>query len=355
MNPKARGYAISHFKDLHQSDLLDLTPDFQRNPVWNDQQASYLIDSILNRMPVPELFIRSVTGEDGKTVWEVVDGQQRLRSIIRFFTGDLTLEGSDVTAGWLGWTWRDVPKAQRIAFWGFELVVRQLQDATDDEVRQMFRRLNANQSNLNAQELRHSEYRGRFISVCTELASSTWWIEKKLVNPNQVRRMLDIEFMAELLVGLMAGPLDKKIGLDAYFADYDASFPRERYWKRLFTSTMAEVDSVLDGDLRRWNTKTEFYTLFLAVGFLIRDGVWEVDDSERARIRTRLSKFRSNVDRAKRDPEGAGHRKYATRYAEAARRASTDLSRRETRISLLQTHGLGVPSAQALHTSISDS
>ena len=185
MNPHATNHPISWFRKFVSAGSLDLSPVFQRRPVWSDAQSSYLIDSILNDLPIPEIFVRTKTSADGDTTVEVVDGQQRLRSIIKFFNNDLELTGKYVSSKWLGSTWDDLDPSVRKTFWSFKVVVRELETASDTEVRDMFRRLNANQSSLNLQELRHAQYTGEFITTVETIADESWWTVKKIVTPAQ--------------------------------------------------------------------------------------------------------------------------------------------------------------------------
>ena len=340
MNPQATNHPISWIRKFHLDGELDLSPSFQRNPVWSDAQASYLIDSILNELPVPEIFLRVHSDAKGDARVEVVDGQQRLRSIIRFFEGDLTLEGEDVTEAWVGRSWEQLSEPQRKAFFEFKLVVRELENVSNVEVRDMFRRLNANQSNLNDQELRHSQYEGRFIKLVEDLADSPWLVTHGIIPVQQAHRMLDVEYISELLVGLMAGPLDKKQGLEQFYVDYDDDFPDEDYWKRQYKLTLSLTDKVLDGDFKGWKSKTEFYSLFLACGRLVYDG-HELEGEALERVQKRLAVFRENADRAKRKGNTQSFPRYVTDYAEAVSRASTDIGRRVQRIDTVEALLLG--------------
>ena len=334
MNPLATNHPISWFKKHHLDGNLDLSPTFQRKPVWSDYQASYLVDSILNNLPVPEVFLRTITTQDGDSRVEVVDGQQRLRAIIRFFSGDLSLSGPDVSESWRGTEWSDLSGPQRAEFWSYKIVTREMEGVSDAEVRDMFRRLNSNQSSLNDQELRHSQYSGQFISLVEELADDPWWIENRIVAPAQVRRMIDAEFVAELLVGLISGPLDKKHGLDDFFADYDDEFPDADIWKRTFKKVRTLAYNFCSGDLTGWRSKTEFYSLFLACGQLLDTGSLP-KAPEAERVMDSLSTFRAKADQAKKKDRASGLPQYCLDYAEAVTRASTDLGRRLYRISVV--------------------
>lgn len=340
MNPHATNHPITWFRKFQADGTLDLSPAFQRRPVWSDAQASYLIDSILSNLPVPEIFVRTVTSPTGETNLEVVDGQQRLRSIIRFYQNDLTLSGERVSADWRGDTWNALDQPTRDAFWSYKLVVRELEGASDIEVRDMFRRLNANMSNLNAQELRHSQLSGEFITLVESLADDPWWLERRIVTMPQVRRMLDVEFISELLVALVAGPLDKKQGLDEYYETYDDEFPDKEKWREQFLATRELTALLVDNSFGRWSGKTEFYSLFVAAGWIVGDNQAPEGDALVA-ARKRLARFREKADKAKSKAATKQFEAYVHAYADAATRASTDLSRRLTRSQVVKSLILG--------------
>ena len=73
--------------DMIKADDIDLTPDFQRNLVWNDLRKSRLIESILLRIPLPIFYFAQ--DDDGKI--SVVDGLQRLSTIRKFMDNDFRL------------------------------------------------------------------------------------------------------------------------------------------------------------------------------------------------------------------------------------------------------------------------
>jgi hypothetical protein len=336
MNPNATNHPISWFKKFEADGSLDLSPKFQRRPVWSDIQASYLVDSILNDLPVPEIFVRTMTSTAGDTRLEVVDGQQRLRSIIRFYQNDLRLEGDEVTPQWTGTEWNSLNPSKQEAFWAYKLVVRELENASDPEVRDMFRRLNANMSNLNDQELRHSQLSGEFITLVEHLADDPWWLDHRIVTPSQVRRMLDVEFLAEMLVALFAGPLDKKVGLEDFFVDYDDEFPDKDKWQHLFIETRNLTEALIGGSFGRWSGKTEYYSLFVAAGWVLLDGK-PPRGPKLAAAQRRLARFRTKADRAKSRGSDTPFERYVHSYADAATRAATDLSRRLTRSRILKS------------------
>lgn len=320
---------ISWFAREDRSGTLDLSPDFQRRHVWEDEQSSYLIDTILNGLPFPEIYVRSETSAEGITTYEVVDGQQRIRSILDFATDDLVLVGEDVSPKWFGKSFEDLSPKEKKRFWDYDVVIRDLVDASDGDIRDVFRRLNVSAETLTDQELRHARYTGKFRKLMEELADDEWWLEHRVVNVRQVRRMEDVEFVSELFIAMMAGPQNKKSTLDQYYKDFDREFPERILWRGRFTDTRALLESILDlKQIRSWSGKSDFYTLFSVMSDYVDH---EFTKSERERVSQALMKFRAQVDQAKRRDNVKSFPKKVEEYADAVARAATDIARRATR------------------------
>jgi Protein of unknown function DUF262 len=325
---------ISWFAREESVGTLDLTPAFQRRPVWKPEQSSYLVDSIINGLPFPEIYIRASTSPDGVTTYEVVDGQQRIRSILDFARNDLVLSGEDVSPRLLGKSFDDLSDAEKKGFWNYDVVTRELAEATDGDIRDLFRRLNISAVTLNEQELRHARYTGDFLKSMEELADDEWWVESRIVNVRQVRRMEDVEFVSELFVALMAGPQDKKLTLEQYFEDFE-TFPDRNTWVARFHKTRELLCSILEPeDVRAWNGKSDFYSLFQVLGTFVERGT-KFNTRQRDSVREALRRFRRDVNQAKRRDN---ERKFPQRvhdYADAVTRAATDIARRKRRLEIL--------------------
>jgi hypothetical protein len=72
--------SIGELLHLYHDGELDVHPEFQRFLRWDDQQKTDLIESILLGIPIPPIFVAQRT--DG--VWDVIDGLQRLGTILQF-------------------------------------------------------------------------------------------------------------------------------------------------------------------------------------------------------------------------------------------------------------------------------
>ena len=83
--PDRASYTPEDFVLWQENDMLSLTPKFQRRPVWRTPARSYFIDTLLRGMTVPPIYLRMTQNEKkNKVIRVVVDGQQRVRSVLDF-------------------------------------------------------------------------------------------------------------------------------------------------------------------------------------------------------------------------------------------------------------------------------
>jgi len=76
-------WSIDKIRRLIGKGKINLNPGFQRLSVWNENEQKLLIDSILSEMPLPNIFLWE--RKDGKKIiYDVIDGKQRVESIIAF-------------------------------------------------------------------------------------------------------------------------------------------------------------------------------------------------------------------------------------------------------------------------------
>src|SRR5262245_25521745 len=84
MNRRHNFQTVSWFFDLAQRKLLDLDPPYQRRSVWNQPFKDYFVDTVLLGMPAPAIFLFEDISPDGRSVYHVVDGKQRLLTLLEF-------------------------------------------------------------------------------------------------------------------------------------------------------------------------------------------------------------------------------------------------------------------------------
>lgn len=257
----ATQYSVSWFWKRLQADELDMQPPYQRNPVWQYQQKAFLIDSIINGYPVPEIYLQTTTAVDGDELHTLVDGQQRIRACMEFIAGEFPL--SESTPAFEGAYFNDLPDEIRSVIFRYKFVVRALPDLTEAEVRDIFGRLNRNNVALNKQELRHSTYWGGFITAMEQFSQRTFWVKSGLFTSNDFRRMLDIEFVSELVVAGLFGLQNKRGRLDYFYGLYENEFPEADQAGVTLDRVIGQLETLFEWPNHlRWGRKVDFYTLF---------------------------------------------------------------------------------------------
>lgn len=203
-------FNISTLFSLIDNGIIRMPP-FQRNYVWDEKRASKLIESIILGLPVPQIFLY----EQGKNVFYVIDGQQRLLSIYFFIKQRFpTSEGRTILREYLtgdnkidsniihdehffknfalklpSLTAKDKNKLDNLKFETlgeykntFEflrtirsVVIKQNEPDNDSSIYEIFNRLNTGGQNLSQQEIRMSLYYSDFYKKLFELNNLPEW------------------------------------------------------------------------------------------------------------------------------------------------------------------------------------
>ncbi len=250
---------------------------------------------------------------------------------------------------WRNKTFDDLSDSEKQQFYGYQFAVRYLKTQSDDEVRDMFRRLNKYLSPLKAQELRNATYCGPFVELVNRLADEDYWVESKIVSPVMIRRMGDVEFVSELLIGALHGPQggSAKV-IDEYYEryeDYEDEFPDQRAATRLFKFALDQVQSVLPNIKKtRWANKSDFYSLFVAFCAALRTK--KLRRGGLTALRRELLEFAESVDE-RRTNKTARVKKTVIDYVGAIEKHVNDKSRRALRhgvvLRLLDPYFLAIP------------
>lgn len=162
---------------------IDFAPNYQRQFRWDAARQSRLVESVFLGIPVPPLFMATNQGQETGNRWEVVDGLQRLLTLVSF-AGDetargitslteqpLTLVALDKLSKFDGVRFDQLPSDVRTTLLDRPLKVVVLNDKSDLQVRyDLFERLNTGGISLTPQEIRECVFRGEFVDLLGDLA-----------------------------------------------------------------------------------------------------------------------------------------------------------------------------------------
>lgn len=327
-------HTVSWFWKRFSDDELVLQPPFQRNPVWQEKQKAALIDTILRGYPIPELYLQTNVDSSGDEKHIVVDGQQRIRACIEFLSNDFPLGEEAGTSS--NKTFEELSDPERRQIFEYKFVVRELPALSEPEIRDIFGRLNRNNVALNPQELRHATYWGEFISSMTTVSQHNFWVTSGLFTVNDIRRMLDVEFISEIAVARLYGLQNKKTNLDKFYETFESEFPDRSEIERVFITVLGELSKLLEWPTKtRWSKKTDFYTLFLVLAK--HESEMPFDRETRTRLSERLSVFSESVGSYLTGDTPAAELIQARGYARGVR-ASSDLGSRRMRDLALESY-----------------
>ncbi|MCX5885689.1 MAG: DUF262 domain-containing protein [Proteobacteria bacterium] len=323
-------YPITWFKDRNLEKSLRLKPPYQRKPVWTDVQKAYLIDTILKNYHIPEIYIHREVDKDGKAIYNIVDGQQRIRSILEFIDGEFSLS-QKFNPEYADYGFNDLPENVKKDLWNYTIYAREIVNAKEEEVRSYFMRLNRFVVPLNPQELRHATYSGEFIRLMEELAEEEFWAENKIVTPNEIRRMIDVQFISELFISMINGIQDKTKELDQFYRLYEPDFPEKNKWKRFFQNIIDTIIKLFPYlKESRWKNKSDFYTLFMALRQALEHNY--IPENKREKLRSELKEFSEKINEAtKKENKGKRFPKDVLIYSNAVTKSTTDKDRRLSR------------------------
>ena len=326
---------VSWFYDIAQRDLLDLNPPYQRRSVWNQDFKDYFVDTVLLNYPAPAIFLFEDISADGRSVYHVVDGKQRLTTLLEFIRGEFPVRERSNVAAAAGKYFQNLDDALKKQIWSYQFLVEYV--PTDDEeiINGIFDRINRNVAKLTQQELRHARLDGEFISAAED--QSQWVVE--ILPPNVPRfaaqskkQMKDVEFVALLLLLVEEGPRGySQELLDEAFSSRDSSWDLKHqtvgHFQRAITAINEFFSSPAHGKelaSSRLRNQADFYSLFGAVHILLEEG--RLLPTPRA-----IEKLLAFLDRV--DDEAARQADQdLMAYYDAARSASNDRGPRERRI-----------------------
>ena len=148
------------------NEKLLILPDIQREYVWDNGKASRLVESLLLNIPIPVLYF----AENEFAEYEIFDGHQRTRSIVRFLNNEFPLSGVSVLRELKNKRYHELPeREQRFLKMRTLRVIIIAIDSHPNMKFEIYERLNTGSILLNAQELRNSIYRGPLNRLLHEL------------------------------------------------------------------------------------------------------------------------------------------------------------------------------------------
>lgn len=268
----AKVITISDLVQWHEKQELELSPKYQRNSVWNENAKAYLIDTIVRGLPIPPIFMRQQVDVNTKTTHrEIIDGQQRVRSILEYVVSESFFIRKNHNKELGGKKYSDLSLEDQEALLEYEILTEVVTEKDESVVYDMFARLNSNNIVLNRQEIRNSKYWGDFKVLVYRMSSKyrDFFLEHKLLCDKECSRMKDSELISSMLILITEGIVSETPNyVDNIYGKYDNSFSTVDIVEKQFTNTMTVIEKIyeyLNGNEGRFSNKNYFYTLYAVI------------------------------------------------------------------------------------------
>lgn len=194
LNTASYDYSVQFLVGLMSGDIpkIILEVPFQRQFIWKEDRASQLIESVIMNVPIPPLYFAEE--ENGR--WLVVDGLQRVNSLLQYYQNEYRLKSLEIVKELEGLKYKNLPpKAKSLLNDGLMRVNVIKKDSHPDIKYDIFMRLNKGSVTLNYQELRNCLYRSPLNDMAKEFVSKNKDFQKTLKLKKPHNRYLDVEFM----------------------------------------------------------------------------------------------------------------------------------------------------------------
>jgi len=226
MNVNASKISVANVRDMMARGDLITNHQYQRAPgLWPPAARSYFIDTIVEGFIFPPIYFHEyLERSTKKTRTEIVDGQQRVTTIISFLKGEFALGRNSKSHE--GLRFEDFDEETQHRFLSYTMSVDTIREADRSQILQMFRRMNAYTLPLSDAEKRHSEFFGEFKDFVTRvLDDNTILTEWEVLTARQIVRMGDAEFIADLAMAFEQGVVNtSRTNLQAMYKKYDEVF-----------------------------------------------------------------------------------------------------------------------------------
>ncbi len=267
---------VSKYTKGLETDENDIfIPEYQREFVWNQERQSKFIESVLIGLPIPYMFTADVAGR-----LEIVDGTQRLRTLVNFISGELKLRDLVLLPKLNGFIYSNLQKVRQRKFLNTTIRMITLSDKSDEDVRLiMFERINTGSDILKDMEKRKGIFGGKFIDFIYKECSVHPLFKKLTVFTSNMEKRgepqeLIIRFFAysDRYMSVPGGVNDF---LNKYVEDMNKGF-NKRVMKLEFVRMLEFVDKYLKGGFQKSSKamktpRIRFDSISVGVNLALRD------------------------------------------------------------------------------------
>lgn len=252
MQYRIETWKVSELLSLYKDGNLFLNPPYQRKYIWTLEDQQTLIESIFKGQPFPNIFVF----EKKKGVFDMVDGQQRTRTILGYVQGYFPSFDNE--------KYDEALHGNTVNNYKFPVIIIE-EISQDESIEAFYTLVNKAGIHLNRPELKKAEFFDtNFLKLITELASLPGFKKLDLFSENSSNRMNDIDLVSELVTYLLEGYTDKKLKVDSTFKN-DITTKQYQELKTRFVKVLGvllKFNKEFAIKKTRYKQRNDIYTLF---------------------------------------------------------------------------------------------
>jgi len=341
---------VQEFINRYEKGQLKLNPGFQRESVWRDKDRDKLIDSILRNYPLPSIFLHRGRDDHGNSVYYVIDGKQRIESILmftgviygkRFYTWS-QLPGQEQSE-WIDWNTLKRKKLQNKIL-DYKLQTIEVTGGAGDII-DLFVRINSTGKALTRAEKQHAAYyETEFLKKASQLARqyTEYFKSHGIVGASQISRMKHVELICEMMVSAYhEDVINKKAAVEKIMDSKSISGYQLDKVVRKTKSCLNKLKKMFPRlKQTRFSKLSDFYSLAVLVQKFEREGLILTDRKRNRLAEDILVAFSTGVDQVsqlQRQARGAApHQEMFREYLLTVREGTDEINHRRKREQILR-------------------
>ena len=305
--PKTVQDVVYLFENKH----LNLSPGFQRDSVWGEKDRQKLIDSIIRNYPLPAIFFYKRI-ENGEIIYDVIDGKQRLETILKYmgkikklgfkdtFKAEIEIPGIEGKKS-IDYNSLCLDYSKQHLLTAYKLQIIEVEGSVSDII-DLFIRINSTGKALTPAEKRHAKYyEGSALLIEAKNLGNKYkkyLTDNKIISETQISRMKHHELMCELMVSIHKGCVqNKKQVVDSIMVKNSISKAES---KKIDLQTAAAIENVkaICTGLRetRLSQLSDYYSLVILISAFNSEKLILIDKKRNKQAWEVLTKFSAGVD-----------------------------------------------------------
>ncbi len=311
--------------------------EFQRRLVWSNKDKDFFLDSVLKGFPFPEIYVADgdVDLETGEGTQLLVDGLQRVNTLVQYFHGDSLLKLVTIP------TYKDLTPEEKGAFLQYDVAVRDLGSIGKSEIVEAFRRINATKYSLEDIEINNAVYSGAINKYAQSFADRSIFADNKVFTVLDYKRMGDLRFGLSIIATMMTGYFNRDDDLEEVLKRNNDAFAGEDEITRRIDAVIGLLEECSFPPKSRIWRKADLFTVFVELDRLLNEGA----HLEPLSVLETLTQFFDGVDEQR-----IGGGQLAGLYYKAAIQASNDRLNRIRRGAIIEGLLRNMPEEEILNS-----